>query len=133
AAQYGEFTVTPGGVTTGGNAGFQGSGCEPGATVTLTINGETVATIVADAQGEYNGSFVVNLAPGNYTVTATCGDHVVTSPLTARGVSQGRPPSSTGGGALPRTGSNTSTLALAGAALLVVGGGAMVAARKRFA
>ncbi len=148
AAQYSDFVVNPGAVDEGGTATFQGSGCPPGATVTITIDGRTFATVVANDAGQYNGSFVADLAPGNYTVTATCGDVVNTSPLTVRGVSTSQPDESGDGGGtgdiggvgggggrapLPRTGSNTNTLALMGAALLVVGGGAMVASRKRFA
>ena len=132
AAQYPTFVVNPGTVDQGGNATFQGSGCAPGATVTITINGQTFATVTANGQGQYNGSFVADLAPGTYTVTATCGDLVQTSPLTVRGVSAGDRPGG-GGAPLARTGSSTNALALAGAALLAVGGGAMVVSRKRFA
>lgn len=138
AAQYPDFTVTPGGVEAGGSAGFQGSGCQPGETVVVTVDGRVVATVVADAGGDYSGSFVVDLAPGEYTVTATCGNVVNTSPLLVRGVTQtSTPPTSrpggTAGAPLARTGSNVNGLALAGAALLLAGGGAMVVARKRFA
>jgi LPXTG-motif cell wall-anchored protein len=136
SAQYNNFTITPAGVQAGGNATFQGGGCAPGSTVTLSVNGQTLTSVVANAQGQYSGSFVVNLPPGNYTVTATCGNVVNTHPLNVRGVSTSTPrPGSggVGGAPLARTGSNTNTLAVAGAALLLVGGGAMVAARKRFA
>ncbi len=139
SAQYPSFVVTPGGVEVGGDAAFQGSGCQPGEEVVVTIDGNVVATVNADANGEYSGSFTVNLAPGEYTVVATCGDVVNTSPLLVRGAAEERPtpptatPPSTGGGTLVRTGSNANTLALVGAALLVAGGGAMVVARKRFA
>lgn len=136
AAQYPDFTVTPGGVESGGSAGFQGSGCQPGETVVVTINGRVMATVVADASGDYSGSFVVDLAPGEYTVTATCGNVVNTSPLLVRGVAQTAPTTTrpgVAGAPLARTGSNVNGLALAGAALLLAGGGAMVVARKRFA
>lgn len=137
AAQYPDFTITPGGVETGGVAGFSGSGCPPGSTVTIAANGQTLATVVANAQGEYSGTATINLPPGNYTASATCGDIVRTFPLNVRGVSQGRPPAGVGGGTggapLPRTGSDSNNLAVVGAALLLVGGGAMVVARKRFA
>ena len=134
AAQYGDFNITPGTVPPGGNATFQGSGCAPGSTVTITINGQTVATVVANGSGEYSGSFVANLTAGTYTVTATCGDVVRTSPLVVQGVSTSRPGTGgTGSAPLARTGSDSNNLVLLGAGLLVVGGGAMVAARKRFA
>jgi LPXTG-motif cell wall-anchored protein len=134
AAQYPPFVITPSGVEQGGTATFRGSGCEPGATVTLTVNGEVLATATADNNGDYSGSFVVNLAPGNYTVTATCGNVVNTHPLNVRGVSTGgRPGGGTGGRPLARTGSDSNNLALIGAGLLVLGGGAMLIGRKRFA
>lgn len=132
AAQYPDFAITPGTVNVGGNATFQGSGCAPGSTVTITIDGKVVATVTADASGDYNGSFKADLAPGTYTVTATCGDVVRTSPLTVRSVAV-TPPArpGTGGGSLPRTGSNSNVMALVGAGLLVLGGGAVLATRKR--
>ena len=132
AAQYPDFAITPGTVNVGGNATFQGSGCAPGSTVTITIDGKVVATVTADASGDYNGSFVADMAPGTYTVTATCGDVVRTTPLTVRSVSVTPPPTGgTGGTSLPRTGSNTNTMALVGAGLLLLGGGAILATRKR--
>ena len=134
SAQYPSFTVTPGTISVGGNATFQGKGCQPNETVTVSIDGAVVATVTADATGDYNGSFAVNLKPGQYTVVATCGDVVNTSPLLVRGSSQTTPPSTGGTGTpLPRTGSNVNTLGLIGAGLLLAGGGAMVVARKRFA
>lgn len=134
AAQYPPFVITPSGVEQGGSVSFRGSGCQPGETVTLTVNGQVVATTTADNNGEYNSSFVVNLAPGNYTVTATCGNVVNTHPLNVRGVSTSTPrPGGTGGAPLARTGSDSNTLALVGAGLLILGGGAMVIGRKRFA
>ena len=132
AAQYPDFAITPGTVNVGGNATFQGSGCAPGSTVTITIDGKVMATVTADASGDYNGSFVANMAAGTYTVTATCGDVVRTTPLTVRSVAVTPPPTSgTGGTSLPRTGSNTNTMALVGAGLLLLGGGAILATRKR--
>jgi LPXTG-motif cell wall-anchored protein len=130
AAQYADFAITPGTVSVGGNATFQGSGCAPGSTVTITIDGKVMATVTADASGDYNGAFKADMAPGTYTVTATCGNVVRTTPLTVRGVSV-TPPTGTGGGSLPRTGSNTNTMALVGAGLLLLGGGAILATRKR--
>jgi LPXTG-motif cell wall-anchored protein len=130
AAQYADFVITPGTVSVGGNATFQGSGCAPGSTVTITIDGKVMATVTADAGGDYNGAFKADLAAGTYTVTATCGNVVRTTPLTVRGVSV-TPPAGTGGGSLPRTGSNTNTMALVGAGLLLLGGGAILATRKR--
>lgn len=133
AAQYPDFAITPGTVNVGGNATFQGSGCAPGSTVTITIDGKVVATVTADASGDYNGSSVADMAPGTYTVTATCGDVVRTTPLTVRSVAVTPPPpgGGTGGTSLPRTGSNTNTMALVGAGLLLLGGGAILATRKR--
>lgn len=148
AAQYDTFTVSPGGVESGGTTTFQGDGCEPGSTVTISIDGDTLATVVANDQGQFTGSIVVDLPAGDYTVTATCGDVVQTAPLNVRGVSDSTTtaPDPTapapapgpgvggqgGGSPLPRTGSNTTSLVLVGA-LLLAGGGAMVVARKRFA
>lgn len=131
SAQYGDFVVNPGTVSVGGNAAFQGRGCAPGSSVVLTINGATVATVTADASGDFSGSFSANLPAGSYSVVATCGDLVRTSPLAVRSTSAGSP--GTGGTSLPRTGSNSDTLALVGAGLLLAGGAAVLATRKHSA
>jgi LPXTG-motif cell wall-anchored protein len=134
AAQYPDFAITPGTVNVGGNATFQGSGCAPGSTVTITIDGKVVATVTADASGDYNGSFVADMAPGTYTVTVTpVATWSAPPPLTVRSVAVTPPPpgGGTGGTSLPRTGSNTNTMALVGAGLLLLGGGAILATRKR--
>ena len=135
AAQYQDFAITPGTVTVGGNASFQGSGCAAGSTVVISVNNggslDVMASVTADASGDFSGSFVADFAPGSYTVTATCGDLVRTAPLMVRAVSVTTPETGTGGSSLPRTGSNTNTMALVGAGLLLVGGGAILATRKR--
>ena len=115
--------------------------------MTISVDGETLATVVADDQGNYSGTVVVDLPAGNYTATATCGDLVQTAPLNVRGVSESTTTTTApapapapgpgvggqgGGSPLPRTGSNTTSLVLVGG-LLLAGGGAMVVARKRFA
>ena len=60
-------------------------------------------------------------------------DRVRATPLTVRSVAVTPPPpgGGTGGTSLPRTGSNTNTMALVGAGLLLLGGGAILATRKR--
>lgn len=133
AAQYDDFVVNPGSVVSGGNATFTGSGCAAGATVTITIDGKVMATVTADAAGNYSGSFLANMAAGTYTVTSTCGDLVRTSPLNVQSATVGRPGpgSGTGGSSLPRTGSNSNSMALVGFGLLAIGGGFMLATRNR--
>lgn len=130
AAQYPTFNVNPGSVRPGGQANFNGKGCQPGETVTITIDGVVVATTTANSNGNFNGHFDVNLPAGDYTVTATCGDVVQTSPLLVRSAAVNAP-GGTGSTTLPRTGSNLDTMGLVGGALLAAGGGVMLATRKR--
>jgi hypothetical protein len=64
-----------------------GSGCEPGHTVTMTANGETVGTSTADSTGHFSSPVeFTRIEPGRHFVTASCGivltgsvDQVLTS------------------------------------------------------
>lgn len=133
AAQYGSFTVNPGTTEPGGTASFSGNGCQPGETVTVTFLGSTVATVVANAEGEYTGSFPVpaSTAPGTYTVTATCGSVVHSDTLTVVSSGGAITGTGTGTGTLPRTGSNVNVMGMVGAGLLTAGGLLLLATRKR--
>jgi hypothetical protein len=51
-----------------------GAGCAPGATVTLKVEGHTVATTTADGSGRFTARFSVpELKIGSHTLTASCG------------------------------------------------------------
>jgi hypothetical protein len=64
-----------------------GSGCQPGHTVTMTANGETVGTSTADSTGHFSSPVeFTRIEPGRHFVTANCGivltgavDQVLTS------------------------------------------------------
>ena len=125
-AQYGDFAITPGSVSVAGVATFQGRGCSPGSTVTITTGGTVLTTVTADSAGDFRGAFNANLSVGSHTITATCGDVVRSSPLNVLSTSGAPRPT----GPLPRTGSNSTTMALVGAGMLALGG-AVLATRKR--
>lgn len=51
-----------------------GEGCAPGATVTLSVEGRTVATTTADGNGRFQARFSVpELTIGGHTLVASCG------------------------------------------------------------
>ncbi|MGH8573899.1 MAG: hypothetical protein ACREX8_15195 [Gammaproteobacteria bacterium] len=51
-----------------------GTGCEPGAPVTLTANGERVGATTADSDGRFTTSVeFTRIQPGRHIVTAACG------------------------------------------------------------
>lgn len=170
AAQY-SFIVTPGEVQPGGTISIEGEGCSPGETVTVTISpvsdadaaaaaapivlGETVA----DSDGTFSLEAVIpdDLDPGDHTVTATCGEHVLTATITVNdtpadpeddeptppGDQKPTPPGDGtggdgggtggggGGGGLPTTGSDVGRYVLIGAGLLAVGGFFLIGTRRR--
>jgi hypothetical protein len=120
-------TVTPLG---NGVVRVEGSCCAPGSdvviTITLDATGEVVGqkTVKADKDGNFKATINAGKAVGPATVTITCDG--VTQTL---GTTLSR---STGGGALARTGDDTSIpLARLGVVLLAAGGLAVYAARKR--
>lgn len=152
-AQYG-FTVTPGEVTPGSTISIVGDGCAPGSEVTITLTSEgsddeiVLATGTADDEGNVALEAVIpeDLAPGTYTVSMVCGEHVLTQTLTVVEATDGttttttEPGTTPGGGGtggggpagpLPKTGSNLNGFGLTGAGLLVAGGLLLVATRRR--
>lgn len=85
-AQYSPaFVVSPGRVQVGDTVTFNGEGCQPGDAVYIRFNrgpnppsdpqgGQLVATVTADAEGNFGGTFVVpSTMPGIHTVVAVCG------------------------------------------------------------
>ena len=141
AAQYG-FIVTPGTVVEGSNVSVSGRGCAPGATVQITFKKApdtattpdpafVVKTGTADSSGNFNFTFMVpaGTPPGTYDVSAFCGGQLVgreritvEAATTATTVAVGN---------LPRTGTDITPMAMAGAGLLTAGGLFLLAGRKR--
>lgn len=151
AAQYTDFTVTPGAVVLGGDITVSGKGCGAGETVTVTVTqitstkavGDVIITTTtpADDNGEYSTTIVIpkDAEPGTYEVVAECGGVVVgrqtitvmapttpTTPTTAPGGS-----STTPSGTIVRTGSDLNGLGLLGIGLLTTGGIILVATKSR--
>lgn len=124
------LVLVPSTVTVGGTVTATGFGCRPGQSVVLTIDGATVATVVArdDATGSFEATFTAPTTPGNYTVVATCGLTIVSSVLTV--IAQ---PTTTIASTLPRTGGGDGSLDLAryGLVLVVAGGLVVLAVRRR--
>jgi len=63
----------------GGDANANGEGCDSGAPVNLSIDGDSVGHTVADAKGKFLASLVLpDLPVGRYTLTAKCGPTLTT-------------------------------------------------------
>lgn len=101
------------------------SGCEPGADITVTIDGSsTIAT--ADPDGLASISVTAPSTPGAYPMTIACGGATTTVNVTV--LASGPP--TTGG--LPTTGSDsTNTTLTLGLGALVIGGGLLGVSQLR--
>ena len=71
--------LSPPAIEPGGQVNAHGEGCTPGADVQLSIGPTTVATAVADQNGEFSAPIgVPDLALGQYDVVAQCGPTLMT-------------------------------------------------------
>lgn len=157
AAQYAPTVVSPGTITPGGTVTVSGQSCAANEVVKITLAPQdgsrppiVVATVTADASGNYSATFVVpaDLPLGTYMVSSSCGTGVnaktlnVVAPTTATtrpgtgaqpgtGGNTGSSGSGSGGGKLVRTGTDLDRMGLAGAGLLVAGGLLLVATKRR--
>ncbi len=126
------LVLVPSTVVVGGSVTATGFGCRPGQNVAITIDGATVATVVArpDSTGSFEATFTAPSTPGSYTVVATCGLTIVSSVLTV--ISQPTTVALASSG-LPATGVGDGSLGLAraGLVLLVAGGLVVLAVRRR--
>lgn len=75
SAQYGD-SPSPGvsnpSPTVGSDLTVSGSGCGAGSTVTISLDGEVVATTVADDDGNFSVDIQVPDEPGNYVLSIGC-------------------------------------------------------------
>lgn len=136
SAQYQPGTpglvLTPSTTTPGQPVTAIGFGCPKGATVVISIDGETVGTTRArtDERGSFETTFPAPATPGTYTVTATCGSTIVSSTLTVVATPT-TPPTTVVTSTLPSTGSSSTMFLLRAGLLLVAAGGLAVLAVKR--
>ena len=128
------FIITPSTTTAGSQVSFVGEGCPAGSTVTFTSNGVTLASGPVGSDGKFAvpGTVPASFGPGQYTVTATCGDVLMTNILTVVAATSGVIPGTSGtSGSLPRTGSDSMLLVRIGLGLLAAGGLVVLATRRR--
>lgn len=127
------ITVDKPSVNPGDTVTVSGQGCASGASVTIQLNGQTVATATAGQGGTFSVSFSVpaGTPAGTYQISAVnCAAQVLSTSITVAGaVTPTTAPS-----VLPRTGSDTTdTLVRAGVVLVTAGGLLAFAARRRTA
>jgi len=135
----------------GSQVNILGAGCPPGSTVTLFVDGVSVGTATADADGEFAFVITAPSTPGPVEVTAQCGDEPpgvaeLTLNVVAAGAGAGAgapglgasagaggqlATSAAAGGQLATTGSDTFPIVRIGAVLLAVGGIAVLATRRQ--
>ena len=125
--------------TAGAQLTVTGKGFPPGSSVTFTLDAAPVlGTVTADSTGTATLVFTLptNTTPGMHVITATgippgqC-DPSVSTNLMVSAVSATTPPTTTGGGTLPRTGTNSALLMQIAVLLIAVGGLITLTARKR--
>lgn len=118
--------------TPGPGGTFEGRGCgfAPGSTVTITIGGQSVGTIVVGTDGCAVGTMTAPNAPGTYTVcytgvTPSGGSQQLCNTIT---VASAQPAT----GTVPFTGTrNLLLIAIIGTSLLLVGTVLVVTFRRR--
>ena len=119
----GDLNVPPT-VVVGGEVAVSGTSCGANQTVTVTFNGQVVATTTTDATGHFATSFTVpaGTTPGAYTVTAA-------NDICVLGASVTVSPAATN---LAFTGSSSTVPTLwVGVGLVALGAGLVFVARRR--
>jgi LPXTG-motif cell wall-anchored protein len=131
AGGYGGGSFTIDDPTLGPDQQFHlvGTGCLPGSTVVIDVDGRRIGTPTADGNGnfELEATMPEGTAPGHHTVTATCGDLVQALDVTVAANGSASPPPR----GMPRTGTEIGLLLRTAAALVLVGIGLVVLARRR--
>lgn len=109
-------------VSSGDTVTVTATGCEAGSTVTFFLDGATLGSGVADADGTASADVVITGSPGTHQITNSCNAAVIS--VTIAG--------GTTAGALPRTGTDSSLpLAKIAVVLITAGGLLIIAARKK--
>lgn len=127
-AAHAQYTGDPGAsvsdstVSSGDTVTVTAEGCEVGSTVTFFLDGNSIGSGVADADGVAAADVVITGSPGSHTISNSCNDLTIAITIAGGGTA----------GALPRTGSDSSLpLAKIAIVLIAAGGLLIIAARKR--
>lgn len=115
-----------------GTFSASGDGFVPGETVTLTIAGQQVKTVLAGADGTFSTTLVVPAsAPIGPTEVRAISDTQVLSAAFEVVASGAAAPGTSAAGTLPRTGTEVAGIGGAGALLIGIGTVAVVLSRRR--
>jgi LPXTG-motif cell wall-anchored protein len=122
--------VNPNTVVAGAQVTFTGGGCANDATVTITMEGVQLGTVVADGKGNFSATVTIpaGTSLGVHTLTASCLDPSG-NPLTITQTITVVSAEST----LPKTGTDVAEYVGLGLALIALGGAAVLGARRELA
>jgi 5'-nucleotidase len=135
-AQYGGtcgFVLTPTTVVAGQTVQVVGQNANPNELLVFTINGITIGTTTADADGNFSATLTIpaDLPAGTYSVDTNCGNAVSSQSINVSSASANNGNASNASGNLPATGSNSLLFLRWALAFIAIGGLIVLATRRQ--
>lgn len=128
------ITVDPSTFEAGDIVTVTGSGFEPSFETTIDFSGVQVGTATTDATGAFETEVRIpsDATDGPHTISAVCdtAGNITSTDVTVSSTGQ-VPTTAPGGGPLPRTGSDTEPLVVAGGIAVLAGVAFVLVARRR--
>ena len=133
-AQYGGtcgFVLTPTTVTPGQTVQVVGQNATPFELLVFTINGVTIGTTTADANGNFSATLTIptNLPAGTYSIDTNCDNAVSSQSINVSSANNAA--NNNNSNNLPNTGSNSLLFLRWALALIAVGGLILLGTRRR--
>jgi LPXTG-motif cell wall-anchored protein len=128
-------TVDPSTFEAGDVVTVSGTGFEPNFETVIEFNSVQVGTATTDASGSFSVeiSIPADAAPGPHTITAVCdgAGNISSTDVTVSSLNAATTTTTIGGGPLPRTGTDSQPLIVAGAIALLVGIAFVLVSKRR--